>query len=194
MLLQRYSASAKKASVLNEQVPSTLSKGGLRLLRSGTKSLRPWVLQKGKIFCGPGEDPAIFLPNRARLAVPQATFSKGPPLKEGNGLDKWQKPQSILGRPKKPVDPPETVNYYQCMNLKCVPPKKESFVKRREFCKKETSIKCVPPKKESHVRHTSVVDTIAAMGIVPLSMHASPAGRLAYFVKNWKQLIKNRWV
>ena len=57
-----------------------------------------------------------------------------------------------------------------------------------EFCRS------VPPKNESHVRHTSVVNTIAAMGIVPLSVHASPAGRLAYFFKNYEQLTKDLWV
>ena len=52
-------------------------------------------------------------------------------------------------------------------------------------------LKCVPPKKENHVRYTGVVNTIAAMGIVPLSVHASPAGWLAYFVNNWEQLTKD---
>ena len=53
---------------------------------------------------------------------------------------------------------------------------------------------CVPPKKESLVKHTSVENMIVAMGIMPLSVHASPAGRLAHFVKNWEQLTKDRWV
>ena len=35
---------------------------------------------------------------------------------------------------------------------------------------------------------------IAAMGIVPLNINTSPAGRLAHFHTNWQKLTKDQWV
>ena len=35
---------------------------------------------------------------------------------------------------------------------------------------------------------------IAAMGIVPLNINTSPAGRVAHFHTNWQKLTKDRWV
>ena len=39
-----------------------------------------------------------------------------------------------------------------------------------------------------------VLNAIAAMGITPLIVHASPARRLSHFVKNWEQVAKDSWV
>ena len=35
---------------------------------------------------------------------------------------------------------------------------------------------------------------IAAMGIVPLNINTSPAGRVPHFHTNWQKLTKDRWV
>ena len=44
-------------------------------------------------------------------------------------------------------------------------------------------------------QNTNVTQSaIAAMGIIPLTIQASPAGRLAHFQSNWEKVTKDRWV
>ena len=100
-------------------------------------------------------------------------FLQGLPLREGSSPRKRQRSLSLQGKCQR-----------EALECKTVTPP----------CTHTVISHSLKPSQYIQKYHFSCQNTFAGMGIVPLSLQASPAGRLAHFVANWQKVSKDRWI